>query len=343
MNLLLVAILSILPNVPDGRSDPMDAAESSGTFTVPDAAEIREQLRSWLMTAEPDAAVRKNALSAWTDQAVASGLSGEELLDRLVESFAAVDAAARDTLAAARSGGPLPQIVFDGIRQEPLYRNHLKLFRARWLTQHRFYDEALEIFEDLLPETVVDPAGLFFYRAVCQRHLLQRPEAMDSLNLLLNHTQDVPVRFRMVADLLLKELNQERDDDLGHVSRLMTDVQRRLELGRSGPRVRQQQKNIIAAIDRLLEQAEQQGQPQEGGSGQPSSGPPSSGRRPADRAGFGPKGRGEADRKELKETGRWGMLDRREEARVRELIRQRFPAGYLDIISEYSRRIAEQN
>ena len=51
---------------------------------------------------------------------------------------------------------------------------------------------------------------------------------------------------------------------------------------------------------------------------------------------------GEADRKELSENGNWGMLDKQAETKARELIRQQFPPNFLDAISRYTRRIAEQ-
>ena len=56
----------------------------------------------------------------------------------------------------------------------------------------------------------------------------------------------------------------------------------------------------------------------------------------------GSQGKGEADRKELTESGAWGMLDKEREAQAKELIRQQFPPNFLDAISRYTRRIAEQ-
>ena len=246
-----------------------------------------------------------------------------------------------------RRRASLEHIIYDGIRDLDIYRNQIELFRARWMTQHRLFDEALEIYDQLSPENVVDPAGLFFYRAVCQSELFRREAALDSLSLLLNHTLQVPSRFRTVAVILQKELDGRKDDDLGHVARLMADVKRQLDLGRSGNRVQERQGEVIDAIDHLLEEAEnnkkndqQQG---EGQNGQDTPNQPSSGRAAPRSRIHGSVGKGEADRREVRETGSWGMLDRRREAKARELIRQQFPANYLDIISKYSQRVAEQD
>ncbi len=314
------------------------------TFSGTDSLDVRTELFDWLQATGIESTLQEQIAVNWLDDAELSQLADEDLLDRLIEAFADADTATRKLLKSSWGEDSLEAIVFDGIRDREIYRNHVELFRARWMTQHRLFDEALAIYDTLSPENVVDPAGLFFYRAVCQSQLLQRQQALDSLSLLLNHTQEVPQRFRLVAEILQAELQKQKDDDLGHISRLMSDVERRLDLGRSGERVQVQQQQVIAAIDRLLEEAEKQNDQnqQQGGSegGQGQNQP--SGRPAQDSRIHGSKADGDADRKDLKETGRWGMLDRREEAKVRELIRQQFPASYLDIISEYNRRIAEQ-
>lgn len=316
------------------------------TFAGPDALSVRADLLEWVSRSGADESTRRDVLREWADDARLARLSDEERLDLLIDSFAAIDPATRRLLESSWGRGPLEPVVYDGIRDLDIYRHQLQLYRARWMTQHRLFDEALEIFDQLSPDTVVDPAGLFFYRAVCQSELLKHDAARDSLDLLLHHTLEVPSRFRSVAVILEQELGQRKEDDLGHVSRLMADAGRHLDLGRSGERVQKRQQQVIDAIDQLLEEAEKQSQQQQQNSGQQGIGNPggqSSGRQGAERSAIhGQAAEGKADRRELEETGRWGMLDRREEAKVRELIRRQFPANYLDIISEYSRRIAEQ-
>jgi hypothetical protein len=56
----------------------------------------------------------------------------------------------------------------------------------------------------------------------------------------------------------------------------------------------------------------------------------------------GIRGEGRADRKELTENGAWGMLDKQQEVQARELIRQQFPPNFLDAISRYTQKLAEQ-
>lgn len=323
------------------------ADDAAIMFSRPDMADVRSELMQWIARSDADPQVRETVIADWTDDGQLARLSDEDLLDLLVESFAAADVSTQRLLESSAGAGPLEQIIYDGIRDLDIYHNHIELFRARWMTQHRLFDEALEIYDRILPDRVVDPAGMFFYRAVCQSELFRREAALDSLSLLLNHTLQVPPRFRTVAMILQKELSGRSADDLGHVARLMADVKRQLDLGRSGERVQERQVEVIDAIDHLLEEAEnkqnndqQQGQ---GQNGQQTPNQPSSGRAAPNSRIHGSPGKGEADSRELKETGSWGMLDRRREVKARELIRQQFPANYLDIISKYSQRIAEQN
>jgi hypothetical protein len=108
--------------------------------------------------------------------------------------------------------------------------------------------------------------------------------------------------------------------------------------------VQKREEEVIAALDKLLEEMEKQQQQQqqsgEGGSGQQQNQPGQQGA--AQSTIKGSTGDGEADRKELAENGNWGMLDKQAEAQARELIRQQFPPNFLDAISRYTRKVAEQ-
>ncbi|MDG1895942.1 MAG: hypothetical protein P8J37_13635 [Fuerstiella sp.] len=323
-----------------GQTDVQQAA-SRVTFAKMPADQVRTELLQWLITSGAEQSVLEKVIARWADDAVLAGLSGEDVLDLLVASFAETDSAAQRLLTESNGAGPVERIIFDGIRSTPLFQNQLQLFHARWLTQHRYYDEALPLLSELLPENVVDPAGLLFYRAVCQSQLLQRQEALDSLSLLLNNTLDVPERLRTVAEVMQQELVGQVEDGMGQISLLMKDVERRLDLGRSGDNTQKQEDAIIRELDRLLEEMDQKNKQQGGGGGSSNS---PSGSQGADRSQIkGSTGKGDADHKELEEGGKWGLLNARAEAKARELIRQKFPSNFLDQIGRYTRKLAERN
>ena len=56
----------------------------------------------------------------------------------------------------------------------------------------------------------------------------------------------------------------------------------------------------------------------------------------------GASGNGDADAKNLTETGQWGPLNSKQEAKAREMIQQKFPSNFIDQIGRYNRKIAEQ-
>lgn len=319
------------------------AAPAKAAFVRMPPEQVHENLIGWLALSKADQAESAKALQLWADQSVVAAMSAEETLDRLIASFAMVDDSVQQLVDSCRTGGPRPVLNFEGVRSESFYRNHVQLWYARWLTQHRLYDDALTLLEPLKPEEIADPASLFFYRAVCRLRLLKPDQAADDLVLLLNNTTDVPARFRAVAEMMREEAGIPADG-LPQIARLMSDVQRRLDLGKSDDPVQKREEEVIAALDKLLkdmEQQQQQQQQQQNGNGGGGSNQPST--QPAGSSGVkGSAGEGNADRKELTENGAWGMLDKQQEAQARELIRQQFPPNFLDAISRYTRRIAEQ-
>ncbi|HIK94901.1 MAG TPA: hypothetical protein EYG03_23390 [Planctomycetes bacterium] len=316
------------------------------TFAKMPADQVRTELLQWLATSGAEQPVLETVIAQWADDATLAGLSGEEVLDLVVSSFAATDSAAQRLLRESNGAGPVESIIFDGIRATPLFQNQLRLFRARWLTQHRYYDEALPLLSELLPGNVVDPAGLLFYRAVCQSQLLQRQQALDSLSLLLNNTLDVPARLRIVAEVMQQELGGQDGEGMNQISLLMKDVERRLDLGRSDEQTQKQEDAIIAALDKLLEEMDEKNKQQGGGGGGGGGGDSSqnpAGAQGADQSQIkGSTGKGDADHKELEEGGKWGLLNAKAEAKARELIRQKFPSNFLDQIGRYTKKLAEQ-
>ncbi|MEZ6128228.1 MAG: hypothetical protein R3C59_06080 [Planctomycetaceae bacterium] len=358
--LLLIAILCFLAPRPviaqDAETAPTEAQVITGkattaeqpttdrvTFARMPIDQVRTELLQWLAATGTARDKLESVTARWADTETLAGLSGEELLDLLVESFAQVDRATAGLVEGSYGAGPLEEIVFDGIRESTIFRNQVQQYRARWMVQHRFYDDALPLLSELLPENVVDPAGLLFYRAVCESQLLKRQAALDSVSLLLNNTLDVPDRFRVVAEMLQEELSGQTNDGMNLVKQLMQDVERRLDLGRSGEKTQEQEGEVIAALDKLLEEMEKEQDKQNGGGG--GSGSPQN--QPAAQGAIqsqikGSPADGEADRKKLTENGKWGMLDKQAEAKARELIRQKFPSNFLDQIGRYTKKIAEQ-
>ena len=335
---VFAAVDEIGANAPPSGSTP---AVTTAFSRMP-IDQVQTRLLQWLAQARIDAATAKLVTALWADKSLLQSMSAEDTLDHLIESFAIADKSVQELVQSCRTTGTHDPLNFEGDRSDAFFRDQVQLYQARWLTQHRFFDEAMLMLESLDPESSVDPASLFFYRAICRLRLLQPAQAGDDITLLLHNTLDVPPRFRTVAELMKEEAGL-KTEGLPQVARLMSDVQRRLDLGKSDDPVQKREEEVIAALDKLLEEMEKQQQQQEsgqGGGGQQQNQP---GQQGATQSTIkGSAGDGEADRKDLTENGNWGMLDKQAEAQARELIRQQLPPNFLDAISRYTRKIAEQ-
>ena len=305
--------------------------------------QTEQQLAGWLRDAGIEPGRSEAALAVWRKGLAGGDLTAEDALDLLISSLATADDETAALQRACHSGQPPGQHSYTGIRAIPFYGSNVRVWHARVLAQQRYYDEAVALLADVSVQDLVDPASLLFYRGISRLKLLQKSAAADDLALLLNNTADVPARFRQMA-LQVQEEAAKPAGPLGEVAQLMSDVQRRLDLGAADEPVQKREDEVVAALDKLLkdleeqqkqQQQQQQQQQQGGGAMQPS--------QPGSRSQIsGSQGKGEADRKELTESGAWGMLDKEREAQAKELIRQQFPPNFLDAISRYTRRIAEQ-
>jgi hypothetical protein len=326
----------------DDTASKLSASAGAAAFGRMPVEQIKERLLQWLTLSRADEATSKQVMDLWSSRDQTEGLTAEQTLDRVIDSFAIADKSVQQLVESCRSSGTRESLAYEGARADAFFRDHVTLYHARWLTQHRFYDEAISMLEVLKPENVVDPSSLFFYRAVCRLRLLKPAEASDDITLLLNNTLDVPSRFRAVAEIMQEETTVATEG-LPQVARLMSDVQRRLDLGNSDDPVQKREDEVVAALDKLLEEMEKEKQQQQSADGQGQGQQNQPGQQGAAQSTIkGSTAEGDADRKELTESGSWGMLDKQAETKARELIRQQFPPNFLDAISRYTRRIAEQ-
>ncbi|MEZ6047450.1 MAG: hypothetical protein R3C11_18090 [Planctomycetaceae bacterium] len=220
--------------------------------------------------------------------------------------------------------------------------NQIGLYVGASLTRAQEYDEAWEIFSVLKPGNVVDPGEYFFYKSICAQQLLKREEALEALTALLDQTEQIPTRYNRVGELMKQELEQLEAESIGEIAHKMGDSERRLDLGRAGRRVQKVQKEILDALDKMIEDLEQQQQQQASagqgnGSGQQNQG----GVQPLQESIIkGSTAPGEVDPKKFKKQGSWGDLPPKAEARARSLIDRDYPAHYQQAIERYFRKLA---
>ncbi|MEX0713220.1 MAG: hypothetical protein WD278_12770 [Pirellulales bacterium] len=317
-----------------------DRLPSQPALAAPAFDEVRALAMAWLDESKADPAVRERALELWTS----SQVGGIAALDALAGTFALADPRAARLLEICRKPRPRgPLAEQDWLAAEdtpPLVRNNLRLVYGRWLAQQGLYDELLAQLSDIKPADVVDPASLLFYQGVAHHRLLNKQEGLAAIGTLLNQVAASPRRFAAVAALMQHDLEALEDESLDHIARRMDDIRRRLELGRAGSKVRKIEDDVIASLDKLIEEMEQQQQQQQsaassGGSSRPSAPMPDS--RLARAAGAG-----DVNRRDLGDSSGWGDLPARQREEALQQIGKDFPAHYRDAIEQYFRKLASE-
>jgi hypothetical protein len=119
----------------------------------------------------------------------------------------------------------------------------------------------------------------------------------------------------------------------------MSDVGRRTGLNRSGKRVREQEKEVIQKLDKLIEDLEKQQQQQQQAAARSGKGPTQP-LKTSQIAGGGASG--EVKTKPMDEGGMWGDMPPAERAAALAEMSKDMPPHYRAVIEEYFRRLADQ-
>ena len=228
-------------------------------IAAPATTETRSKVQHWVAAqGVTDKAVLERIGKAWAFDK--QPMSGSRVLDMVVGTFSGVDETTKSFVASCKleDGTPVPDAkILEG--KDAFYTANMQLFYGKFLAQKRMYDEALDLLAALETKTVVDPAGLLYFRAVCEHQLLKKTEGLATIRTLLESTTAVPLRYKTTAELMQHDLQALKKDSLSEISRKMKDVERRLDLGRGGQRVQKEEDEIVASLDAIIEKLEQQG------------------------------------------------------------------------------------
>ena len=314
------------------------------TWELTSYQQARDAILAWIDQSKLSEEIAFQARSFWPQGNLRAG-DGAALLDRAVETFAVADPQAKALFDAchAEFQGPLPPSI-DWLvdpSQPQLLRNNLRLFYARWLAQHQYYDEVLATLENLKPTDVFDPAGLLFYRMVAHHQVVEPDKSRLTLERLLERETELPRRYLEVARLLRRDLSGLKDDSLDHVARRMNDVRRRLDIGRAGKQVQVVEKGVVDSLDKMIKKLEEQQQGGGGGNpgGQQSAKPLQQSQLPSN----GAKPPMKVDQKEVGNKSGWGNLPPKEREQALQQIGRDYPAHYRELIEQYFRELADES
>jgi len=319
------------------------------TWSQPTAEQLNTKITDALKSSGAEQALVDRLDAEW--QQAPAGVAGSDLLERVTRVAAQLKPEAKqlvDLCSAERKEVKLPSLAILEDQNFPaFFRNNLRLLYGRWLAQGRLYDEAQVQLKDLAVADVVDPAALLFYQGVLHHRLLDRDSGVATLERLLERESELPRRYQSLAQLMLADLSGLKEESLDHISRQMNDVQRRLDLGHAGPKVRKVEDDVIAALDKLIKQKEeQQQQQQQQMQAQRDQQPGRGNRQPLqplpDSMRLTGKGPGDVTHKNIGNKSGWGDLPPKQREEALQQIGKEFPAHYRDVVEQYFRKLASE-
>jgi hypothetical protein len=315
---------------------PLDAPSA---WQSPKAAEVKAQVFAWMEMKQPDATAKAKAEAIWADAARRAG--EDDILARLAATFALFDpraAALVDFCTQPRRSPALPDVQWlHDPGTPPFEANNLRLFYARWLVRELLFDEAAEQLGGLTPRDVAAPASLLFFQSVVYHATLSKDSGLKSIDDLLQGADATPKRYLAVARLMQEDLKNLQEESLDHIARRMGDIQRRLDLGRAGPKVREVEDGVIESLDKLIKKIEDQQQQMSAEADVIQSSSPAQ-----DSYLKGGKGPGEVTKKNIGTGNGWGDMPPKEREEAMQQIGRDFPSHYRDVIEQYFRRLATE-
>jgi len=348
--LALTANVSLVAQ--DISTADVDQLETKKSWQLRNDVQALDAIEAWVNESPAlKTGALKNAIQAFRDFKLGDPAGGStysaEPLDRVIAAVASARpdiAKIANQLSGQRKSVLPPNFshVLDNQDEHAFVRDHVRLLLGRWLAQNEFYDETVEQLSLVDADAVLTPESVLFYRALAEHQLLQKEDCKATVEKLLEHEVDLPVRFAVVAKLMLADLSPVEEGSLDEISRLMKDIYRRTQFQRSGTLVLKQEADVIDKLDKLIEDLEEQRQQQQADANQSGGGPPS-GKPMQDSQQSETKGDGKVTSKDLADGGQWGdMAPAERSAAMAEMVKD-MPPHYRAAIEKYFRRLAQED
>ena len=348
--LALTANVSLVAQ--DISTADVDQLETKKSWQLRNDVQALDAIEAWVNESPAlKTGALKNAIQAFRDFKLGDPAGGStysaEPLDRVIAAVASARpdiAKIANQLSGQRKSVLPPNFshVLDNQDEHAFVRDHVRLLLGRWLAQNEFYDETVEQLSLVDADAVLTPESVLFYRALAEHQLLQKEDCKATVEKLLEHEVDLPVRFAVVAKLMLADLSPVEEGSLDEISRLMKDIYRRTQFQRSGTLVLKQEADVIDKLDKLIEDLEEQRQQQQAAANQSGGGPPS-GKPMQDSQQSETKGDGKVTSKDLADGGQWGdMAPAERSAAMAEMVKD-MPPHYRAAIEKYFRRLAQED
>jgi hypothetical protein len=220
----------------------------------------------------------------------------------------------------------------------------LQIVRAYTLDND--HERAAMVLDGIEP-TPANHSTYHFFRMLTSFRLNDRPAAEQAYKEIEASFVPLPRRYAVLADLMADQLQRWKRDDPADIARDMAAVRDRLQTAKAGPKTQQMQKDVVAKLDKLIKEKEDQGK----GKGQGAKGEQDVGGTPgspggqsngpaADSAPGGWDGKGSVDEKLLKNLGQnWGKLPPHQRQAIVNQMTRDLPPKYKPMIEDYYRAL----
>lgn len=309
------------------------------SWALPTFSESRQRFSDWLHTQPIEEGTRRTALDEFTEH---TG-RGVERLTALIDAIAIFHDQARMLKDALESHPPLVSAHevswLESAEIEQFDVRHLRLFYACALNESRRYDEALRWMQGIKPADVICPDVLLFERAIAHHQVVQSDEALNAIGELLQCKSTLPIRYTRLAEMMQADLEPLEVDSLDHIGRRMSDVERRIQIGKANKSTTKIEDAIISSLDKLIKKAEEQQQEMQ--QQQSAQAPPPPSNKPMEESRIAElKGQGKVDPRKLGDDTQWGRLEPHERERIMQQLGRDFPSHYREVVEEYFRQLA---
>jgi tetratricopeptide (TPR) repeat protein len=227
-------------------------------------------------------------------------------------------------------------------------------FLARAYLMDERCEKALPLLEKLTgkwSESTLHTRDALFLRGVSESQLLMRKEAIASLSRFLEENPNAPERLRVGAWRHIVLLKLIEDGSINDVQDRMDYSRRRLSLQNTGQKTRKVQDEIIAMLDKLIEEAEKR---EKSGSCQGGKCKGckkcQGGNKSGGGSGGNVGGQGQSGAKALRRTLRGGartpwadLAKKTRNPRTFTALKNKFPARYRQLVEQYYRSFQEDS
>ncbi len=314
-----------------------DDLKQRASWDWPSLEAVRSRTNTWIAKLKLEDKQLEAIEAVWSETR-----PGRDLLEPVIDIVAIADETAADFIRRCRSEQAPSLPDFEQIESEQypdIVAQQLRLLYGKTLAMQFQYNEAKDQLDLLDVEQVAAPATLMFYRAAANYRVREFAPTQSELDKLLERDSELPDRYSSVANLMKADLKQLKPDSLDEIARIMDSIKVRLNHGRAGKRVRDEEQEVIDKLSKMIEEKEQQLQQMQAqssgqGGGNQSDKPMQDSQLP------GGGGAGDVDAKKMSKNSDWGNLPPKERKQALQELGKEFPSHYRDVIEEYFRNLA---